>query len=315
MRHYLIQRTVQSVLLVVLVTVLTFALVRLAPGGPSILMNPDLSAVQREEVRRNLGLDRPVMVQYVRWVTSLAKGDLGVSYSHGTAVSGVVLERLPATLLLTGVAFVVAVVLAIPLGVVSALKRNTVVDYAAMLVTVVGVSVPIFWLGILAIIVFAVQFGWFPSGGMYTVGGRASVGDVVWHLVLPAVVLSTFYMAQLARYVRSSMVDVVRADYVRTARAKGLSEVAVIGRHALRNALIPVITMAGLLLPRMVGGAALTESVFAWPGIGRLAVDAARQSDYPLILGITLLISVVVIVGNALTDAVYTCVDPRIRLR
>jgi peptide/nickel transport system permease protein len=190
-----------------------------------------------------------------------------------------------------------------------------VVDYAAMLVTVVGVSVPIFWLGILAIIVFAVQFGWFPSGGMYTVGGRASVGDVVWHLVLPAVVLSTFYMAQLARYVRSSMVDVVRADYVRTARAKGLSEVAVIGRHALRNALIPVITMAGLLLPRMVGGAALTESVFAWPGIGRLAVDAARQSDYPLILGITLLISVVVIVGNALTDAVYTCVDPRIRLR
>ncbi|MGH7266751.1 MAG: ABC transporter permease [Candidatus Rokuibacteriota bacterium] len=315
MRQFVIQRGIQSVFLILLVTVLTFALVRLAPGGPSILMNPDLSAAQREEVRRNLGLDQPVAVQYARWLANLARGDLGVSYTYGTAVGGVVLERLPATLLLTGAAFVLAVVLALPLGIVAALKRNTALDYAAMLVTVVGVSVPIFWLGILAIIVFAVQLRWFPSGGMYTVSAGASVSDVVWHLVLPALVLSTYYVAQLARYVRSSMVEVVRADYVRTARAKGLGEVAVIGRHALRNALIPVVTVAGLLLPRMVGGAALTESVFAWPGIGRLAVDAAHQSDYPLILGVTLLISVVVIVGNAVTDALYSWVDPRIRLR
>jgi peptide/nickel transport system permease protein len=306
---------VQSVFVILLVTVLTFVLVRLAPGGPAILMNPDLSAAEREQVRRNLGLDRPIAVQYARWLANLVRGDLGTSYSYGTPVTEVVLERLPATLLLTGAALVVAVVVAVPLGIVAALRRNTAVDYAAMLVTVTGVSVPIFWLGILAIIVFAVQLRWFPSGGMYTVGASRSVADAAWHLVLPALVLSTYYVAQLARYVRSSMADVIGADYVRTARAKGLAEVAVIGRHALRNALIPVITMAGLLLPRMVGGAALTESVFAWPGIGRLAVDAALQSDYPLILGVTLLISVVVIIGNALADALYSWADPRIGLR
>jgi peptide/nickel transport system permease protein len=315
MRQYLIQRGVQSIFLVLLITVLTFALVRLAPGGPSILMNPDLSAAQREQFRRNLGLDQSVAIQYLRWLSNLTRGDLGTSYTSGTAVGAVVLERLPATLLLTGAAFVLALVLAVPLGIVAALKRNTVLDYAAMLFTVVGVSVPIFWLGILAIIVFAVQLKWFPTGEMYTVGAGTSVRDAAWHLVLPALVLSTYYVAQLARYVRSSMMEVIRADYVRTARAKGLSEIAVIGRHALRNALLPVVTMAGLLLPRMVGGAALTESVFAWPGLGRLVVDAAHQSDYPLILGVTLLISVVVIVGSAVADALYSCIDPRIRLR
>jgi peptide/nickel transport system permease protein len=315
MRQYLIQRGLQSVFLVLLITVLTFALVRLAPGGPSILMNPDLSAAQREQFRRNLGLDRPVAIQYMFWLSNLARGDLGTSYSSGTAVSTVVLERLPATLLLTGTAFGLALVVAVPLGILAALKRNTILDYVAMLFTVIGVSVPIFWLGILAIIVFAVQFKWFPSGGMYTVGTGTTVRDAAWHLVLPALVLSTYYVAQLARYVRSSMMEVIGADYVRTARAKGLREIAVIGRHALRNALLPVVTMAGLMLPRMVGGAALTESVFAWPGLGRLVVDAAHQSDYPLILGVTLLISVVVIVGNAVADTLYVCVDPRIRLR
>jgi peptide/nickel transport system permease protein len=278
-------------------------------------MNPDLSAAQREQFRRNLGLDRPVAIQYMLWLSNLARGDLGTSYSSGTAVSTVVLERLPATLLLTGTAFGLALVVAVPLGILAALKRNTILDYVAMLFTVIGVSVPIFWLGILAIIVFAVQFKWFPSGGMYTVGTGTTVGDAAWHLVLPALVLSTYYVAQLARYVRSSMMEVIGADYVRTARAKGLREIAVIGRHALRNALLPVVTMAGLMLPRMVGGAALTESVFAWPGLGRLVVDAAHQSDYPLILGVTLLISVVVIVGNAVADTLYVCVDPRIRLR
>jgi len=315
MRQYLIQRGMQSVFLVLLITILTFTLVRLAPGGPSILMNPDLSAAQREQFRRNLGLDRPVAVQYMLWLSNLARGDLGTSYSSGTAVGTVVLERLPATLLLTGTAFGLALVVAVPLGILAALKRNTILDYGAMLFTAIGVSVPIFWLGILAIIVFAVQFKWVPSGGMYTVGTGATVRDAAWHLVLPALVLSTYYVAQLARYVRSSMMEVIRADYVRTARAKGLREIAVIGRHALRNALLPVITVAGLMLPRMVGGAALTESVFAWPGLGRLIVDAAHQSDYPLILGVTLVISVVVIVGNAVADALYVCVDPRIRLR
>ena len=305
----------QSVFVVFLVTLVTFALVRLAPGGPAILMSPDLSVAQREQMKRNLGLDQPLPVQYARWLASLARGDLGVSYSYGTSVTGVVLERLPATLLLTGAAFLVGVAIALPLGIVAALRRNSAVDYGATVLTLAGVSTPIFWLGILAIIVFAVQLRWFPSGGMYTAGGAATVADVARHLVLPAVVLSTYYVAQLARYVRASMIEAIRADYVRTARAKGLREAAVIGRHALKNALIPVITMAGLLLPRMVGGAALTESVFAWPGIGRLGVDAAHQSDYPLVLGVTLLISVVVVIGNTVTDLLYSAVDPRITLR
>ena len=315
MRQFAIERLVQSVFVVFLVTLVTFALVRLAPGGPAILMSPELSVAQREQMKRNLGLDQPLPVQDARWLGSLARCDLGVSYSYGTSVAGVVLERLPATLLLTGAAFLVGVAIALPLGIVAALRRNSAVDYGATVLTLVGVSTPIFWLGILAIIVFAVQLRWFPSGGMYTAGGTASVADVARHLVLPAVVLSTYYVAQLARYVRASMIEAIRADYVRTARAKGLRETAVIGRHALKNALIPVITMAGLLLPRMVGGAALTESVFAWPGIGRLGVDAAHQSDYPLVLGVTLLISVVVVVGNTVTDLMYSAVDPRITLR
>jgi peptide/nickel transport system permease protein len=312
---FAIERLVQSVFVVFLVTLVTFALVRLAPGGPALLMSPELSVAQREAMKRNLGLDRPIPVQYARWLANLVRGDLGVSYSYGTPVSGVVLERLPATLLLTGAAFLVGIAIALPLGIVAALRRNSAVDHGATVLTLVGVSTPIFWLGILAIIVFAVQLRWFPSGGMYTAGVTPSAGDVARHMVLPALVLSTYYVAQLARYVRASMIEAIRADYVRTARAKGLREAVVVGRHALRNALIPVITMAGLLLPRMVGGAALTESVFAWPGIGRLGVDAAQQSDYPLVLGVTLLVSVVVVVGNTVTDLMYSIVDPRITLR
>lgn len=314
MRRYLLQRGVQSLFLLFLITLITFTLIRLAPGGPALLMNPDLAVAQREEMRRNLGLDQPIPVQYARWLGNLAHGRLGISYAYGTSVVEVVLGRLPATLTLTGAAFVIAVFIALPMGVLAALRRYSIFDYLATLVTFIGVSVPIFWLGILAIIVFAVHLKLLPSGGAYTVGAERSWGELLRHLILPAVVLSTYYMAQLARYVRSSMIEVIRADYIRTARAKGLRELLVVGRHALKNALLPVVTMAGLLLPRMVGGAALTESVFAWPGIGRLAVDAAHQFDYPVILGITLLVSVVVIVGNLVTDLVYCYLDPRIKL-
>jgi peptide/nickel transport system permease protein len=220
----------------------------------------------------------------------------------------------PNTLLLSGTALVLAVVLAVPLGTLSAVYRYTVVDYAATLAAFCGVSMPVFWLAILLIILFSVTLGWLPSAGMLTVGVPFTWGDLLLHLAMPALVLATFPLAQLTRYVRASMVDVLAQDYIRTARAKGLPELALLGRHALRNALIPMVTVLGVLTPRLLGGAVVTETIFAWPGLGRLAVEAAITRDYPVIMGATLLVSALVIVCNLVTDLLYVVIDPRISL-
>jgi len=213
------------------------------------------------------------------------------------------------------VAVVVAVLLAVPLGTISAVYRYSFLDYAATVTAFIGVSIPVFWLAILLIIVFSVTLGWLPSAGMRTVGVPATFGDLVRHLVMPSLVLATFPLAQLMRYVRASMVDVLAQDYVRTARAKGLSETATLCRHALRNALIPMVTVLGVLTPRLLGGAVITETIFAWPGLGRLAVEAAIARDYPVIMGATLLVAGLVVLGNLITDLLYVVIDPRIALR
>jgi peptide/nickel transport system permease protein len=197
----------------------------------------------------------------------------------------------------------------------SSVYRYSAADYAATITAFFGVSIPIFWLGILLIIIFSVTLGWLPSAGMVTVGAPFSTGDLLRHLIMPAVVLSTFPLAQLTRYTRSSMVEVLGQDYIRTARSKGLAEVMVLTRHALRNALVPVVTVLGVLIPRLLSGAVITEAIFAWPGLGRLAVDSAIQRDYPVIMGVTLLVSGMVIISNLITDLVYVALDPRIALR
>jgi peptide/nickel transport system permease protein len=314
-RGYVLRRLTQGAVLLVVVSIVVFAVVHSAPGGPALLIHPDMDPTQVKAMEKQLGLDDPIPIQYARWLRNAVQGNLGTSYQHSLPTAELLRERIPNTLLLSGVAVVVAVLLAVPLGTISAVYRYSFLDYAATVTAFIGVSIPVFWLAILLIIVFSVTLGWLPSAGMRTVGVPATFGDLLRHLVMPSLVLATFPLAQLMRYVRASMVDVLAQDYVRTARAKGLSERATLCRHALRNALIPMVTVLGVLTPRLLGGAVITETIFAWPGLGRLAVEAAIARDYPVIMGATLLVAGLVVLGNLITDLLYVVIDPRIALR
>ena len=315
MRRYLLRRLAQGVAVLFVVSLVVFVIVHLAPGGPALLNNPDVDPRMARDMAKLLGLDDPIPVQYARWLGHAVRGNLGRSYQHSVSTAELLWARIPNTLLLSGTALLLAVVLAIPLGMLSAVYRYSALDYAATLTAFCGVSIPVFWLAILLIIVFSVTLGWLPSSGMLTVGTPFSLGDLLRHLIMPSLVLATFPLAQLMRYVRSSMVESLAQDYVRTARAKGLPERGVLGRHALRNALIPMVTVLGVLTPRLLGGAVVTETIFAWPGLGRLAVEAAITRDYPVILGATVLVSALVVVSNLVTDLLYVVIDPRIALR
>ena len=315
MRRYLIRRLAQGAAVLFVVSAVVFAIVHAAPGGPALLNNPDVDPKMAKEMEKQLGLDDPIPVQYGRWLGNAVRGNLGRSYQHSLGTAELLWARIPNTLLLSGTALLIAVVLAVPLGMISAVYRHSALDYAATVTAFVGVSIPVFWLAILLIIVFSVTLGWLPSSGMLTVGLPFSMRDRLLHLLMPSIVLATFPLAQLTRYVRSSMVDALAQDYVRTARAKGLPERGVLGRHALRNALIPMVTVLGVLTPRLLGGAVVTETIFAWPGLGRLAVEAAVTRDYPVILGATLLVSTLVVLSNLITDFLYVVIDPRIALR
>lgn len=313
MGAYLLRRLIQSIITLFIISVVTFGLIHAAPGGPGILLDPNLSPEDRARMAQDLGLDQPVPVQYVKWLGNLFEGDFGTSLMQKSGVLTVIGDRLPATIELAGVGLIIAVALGVPLGLIAALKSNSILDRVIQVVATLGLAVPGFWLAILLIIVFSVQLNWLPSAGRFTIG-ESSVTDRISHLVLPSLVIGLYSLAQLTYYTRSSMLEVLRADYIRTARTKGLNEHVIMYRHALKNGLIPVVTMVGLMLPRLIGGAVITETVFGWPGIGRLAADAAFQRDYPLIMGITMVVSVVVILCNFLTDLAYSVVDPRIRL-
>lgn len=312
--RYIAGRIVQSVAVLFFVSVLTFALIHAAPGGPGILLAPGMTGAQIRQAQHVLGLDQPLPFQYLRWLEHLLRGDFGTSYGTGLPVLQMLTDRLPATLELAGTAFALTVVAGMAIGVFSALRRGSILDHVATGATFFGMSVPAFWLALMLIIVFSVTLHALPAGGAYTLGAPPSLWDRLTHLVLPAVVLATFNLAQIARYTRSSMLDVLGAEYLRTARAKGLASRVVIYRHALRNALIPVVTIIALGIPRLVGGAAVTESIFTWPGMGQLAVDSALQRDYPMIMGITLMVSAVVVATNFLTDLSYLAIDPRVKL-
>ena len=314
MGSYLARRLLESVVLLLIVSVTTFALIRSAPGGPSLLANPELSRQDIEQMREQLGLNDPLPLQYGRWLGNLFRGNLGASYSTVEPVGGLIRDRLPNTLALTGLALALSIVVAIPLGVLSATRRNSRFDRFVAGVSFFGISIPVFWLGIILIILFSSQLRWLPAGGMSTLGQEFSLVDRLKHLALPTIVLATANLAELTRYTRSGMITVLGEDYVRTAHAKGLARRSVVFGHALRAALIPVVTVIGVLLPRAVSGAAITETVFSWPGMGRLAVEAATTRDYPVVMGTTLTVAVVVIASSLLTDVVYGFVDPRVRL-
>jgi peptide/nickel transport system permease protein len=285
------------------VSVVVFALVHLS-GDPVLLMvssdaPPDVVA----STRRALGFDRPLWQQFASYAARAVQGDLGISLRSNRPVSALIAERLPATVLLTVAALVIAVAIAIPAGIVSAVKRGTLIDRLAMVGAVGGQAIPIFWLALLLIAFFGVRLRWFPVYG----------SGSLWHLVLPAVSLSTIILGRLARLVRSSMLEVLGQDYVRTARAKGVAEPRVLGLHALKNAAIPIVTLLGLQFAQLLGGAVVTETIFAWPGIGRLVVEAIFNRDFPVVQGVVLVVSLIFVAVNMLVDLAYAALDPRIR--
>ncbi len=305
MRAYLLSRLAQTALVVFLSLSAVFAMVRLG-GDPVLLFMPmDIQAKDVNEFRQRLGFNDPLPVQYARFVGGALHGDFGESLRYRRDALGLVLERLPATLLLAASAVLLTLVVAVPLGVVTAVKRNTVVDYAGTLCTVMGQAVPGFWLGLMLIYVFSVRLRWLPTGGM---GSLA-------HLLMPSVVLAAFFSARIARLTRSTMLEALSEDYVLTARAKGLSEPRVVVKHTLRNSAIPIVTLAGLEIGQLLGGAVITETIFAWPGLGRLTVQALLNRDFPVVLAAVFVISATYTTINLLVDVLYGWLDPRVRLR
>ncbi|MEW6524903.1 MAG: ABC transporter permease [Bacillota bacterium] len=315
MTKYLARRLLQAVPLLLGITMITFLVVHLAPGGPAqVMISPDASPADIARIERALGLDRPIHVQYVMWMGRMLRGDFGRSFNDGQLVTTKIAERLPNTLMLTLVSFTVALALAIPIGIVSAVRQYSALDKVSTVVALIGVSLPAFWFGLMLMLLFSVQLRWLPSHGLSTYGSGFILGDRIKHLILPVTVLA--YGGNLAaymRYTRSSMLEVIRQDYVRTARSKGVAERVVIYKHALKNALIPLITMFGLSLPGFFSGALITENLFAIPGIGRLALQSVFTRDYNVIMAINLMVATLVVVGNLLADILYAVVDPRIR--
>lgn len=316
---FVLQRIVKAVIVLLAIIVLNFFLIRLAPGDPALVMAGEAGAGDQiflTQLREKFGLDQPLPTQLWRYVKGVASFDLGFSFRQQMPVSKLILDRLPATLLLTGSAFLFSLALGILFGVLAARFAGTWADTAITLVALLFYATPLFWIALIAILLFSVSLEWLPSFGYETVGanltGLAHIGDVAAHLVLPAVTIGLFFMATYARMTRASMLEVTRLDFVKTARAKGLRESVIQRRHVLRNALLPVVTLAGLQAGTLVGGAVLTETVFAWPGIGRLMYEALLQRDYNLLLGIFVVSSAMVLVFNLVTDLVYRSVDPRI---
>ncbi len=305
MPQFLIARLLSAAIVVTGVICLVFLLIHLVPGDPvEVMLGEAAQPADREELRSALGLDKPLSVQLLHYFQDLTHLDLGTSLHSKRPILDILLERLPATLELAAAALIVAVILALPLGIIAAVRQDTGWDHGAMGFAMLGVSIPNFVMGPLLILGFSVYLGWFP------VSGREGVGS----LVLPALTLGTALAAVLSRMVRSALLEVLGEDYVRTARAKGLSERTVILHHALRNASLPVITVLGLQLGTLLGGAVITEMVFSWPGIGQLTIEAIQRRDYPVLQACVLLISLSYVLVNTLTDLVYAWLDPRVRL-
>ncbi|MBO4289740.1 MAG: ABC transporter permease [Lachnospiraceae bacterium] len=305
MIKFIIKRLLALIPVIIGVTFMVYFIMSLAPGDPALLLlGDDATPEQIAALREEMGLDQPFIIQYGRYMVNLFKGDLGTSYKTKNAVSAEVFSRFPNTLILAGFSTLISIILALPLGVFAAVKQNSLFDTISMVIALLGVSIPIFWFGLLLILLFALKLGWFPVSGF---------NDGIKSLLLPGLALAFQHMAAIARTTRSSMLETIRQDYIRTVRAKGLPENKVITRHALKNALIPTITVIGLQIGGMMGGSVLTESVFAWPGIGRLMINSIQGRDTPMVLGCILMFSITFSIINLIVDIVYGFVDPRIK--
>jgi peptide/nickel transport system permease protein len=310
---YIIRRLIHSVFIIWGCATLVFFMIRLIPGDPVVqMLGPEYTPEAADALRAKLGLDEPIYTQYVKWFGNVLTGDLGQSIGSGEKVTDAVKTGLPKTLSLAFLSFLIAVLIAVPTGIIAALKRNTWVDYLASLVAFVGVSMPSFWFGIILILIFSVNLRWLPAIGYSEI---AEDGVVEWlrRLILPSLAIGMGYAAILMRFVRAGLLEVLSSDYVRTARAKGVNERGVIIRHALRNALVPVVTIAGIQLALLLSGTVVVETVFAIRGIGRILVGAIFDRDYPTVQGLILLIAVIFVLANLVVDIVYTILDPRIK--
>jgi peptide/nickel transport system permease protein len=313
MARYIATRLISLVPILFGTSVVAFLLVRLVPGDPAIaLLGMEADARSIAALRQQLALDQPIIVQYVTWLGHILTGDFGRSIQGGRAVFPLLMGALAPTALLSAAALVISLVIAIPAGIVAATRRNSGADYAASFLALCGLSLPSFWLGILLILTFSIYLPLFPASGY--VSPLVDPIDYLRHLVLPAVTLGAALAAATMRMTRATMLEVLRADYVRTARAKGLSRRSVIWGHALRNARIPIVTLLGIQLGQLLGGVVITETVFSWPGIGKLTVDAIFARDYPVVQGAVLLTATLFVLINLLTDLIYTALDPRVRL-
>jgi ABC-type dipeptide/oligopeptide/nickel transport systems, permease components len=290
-----------------------FIITRLIPGDPAaVLLGPQASPDEIAKMRETLGLNQPLYLQYVDFLGSLLQGDLGTSLGYNQPVMSLIMERFPNTLLLSACALALSLLIGIPAGIISATKQYSFWDYTVMILSLVGVSMPIFWLGVMLVLYFSVHLGWLPATGMGSLS--EGFGSVVTHLILPSIALSTIPMATFARITRSSMLEVIRQDYIKTARAKGLREFFVVWKHALKNAMTPLLTVMGMQISSMLGGAVLTETIFSWPGMGRLVVDAIENRDFVVVQGTVLFIAVIFVLINLLVDILYTVVNPRVKL-
>src|SRR5512133_3345049 len=322
MINYIIRRLAQAVLTLLVISILLFGLISSVPGGlmSAYAENPNMTPADIARIKARYGLDDPVPVRYAKWLGNALKGDWGDSFTSKRPAITEIAERLPNTILLMGIMLIVTLLIAVPLGIFSAIKQYTWFDHITTTLAFAGQSLPVFWFGLLLIIVFAVTLKGadgrplLPGAGMSTMGAPFSIEDRIKHLVLPVTMLAFVSAAGYMRYLRSSMLDVIHEDYIRTARAKGLRERVVIYKHALRNSLIPLVTLVGLDLPALFGGALFTETMFAWPGIGRLYFSAALKTDYPVVMAILMIESALVILSSLLVDIVYASLDPRIRL-
>ncbi|MCY7916509.1 ABC transporter permease [Bacillus vallismortis] len=311
---YIVRRTLMSLPILLGITILSFAIMKAAPGDPmSLMMDPTISQADRAKFIEKYGLNDPEPVQYLKWLGNMLQGDFGTSIvKKGTPVSDLILSRLPNTLVLMVFSTFLALLISIPFGVLSAKRPYSKLDYGITVTSFLGLAIPNFWFGLILIMILSVNLGWFPTGGVSTLNADFSIFDRLHHLILPAFVLATADMAGITRYTRSSMLDVLKQDYIRTARSKGFKENKVIFKHGLRNGLLPVITIFGLMIPSFIGGAVVVEQIFTWPGLGKLFIDSAFSRDYPVIMAMTVISAVLVVLGNLIADILYALVDPRI---
>jgi peptide/nickel transport system permease protein len=313
--RYVARRLIQAIPLLLGISLISFGILKAVPGGPTAAYegNPNFTDEDLRRLEAAFGLDQPVHVQYLNWLTHFVQGDWGYSYSGGQPVLSLIFERLPNTLYLTVIAYLVVLLIAIPVGVLTATRQYSWFDHLVTGSTFAFLSTPTFWLGLLLLLFFGLQLRWLPLGGVQTLGTDFSLVDRARHLVLPVATLALVQIGSYTRFLRASMLETIHQDFMRTARAKGLVERVVVLRHALKNAAIPLVTVAALDLPDLFAGALVTEQIFGWPGMGRLFWDSATRFDYPVLMGILAITSILIVLANLLADVLYGYLDPRIR--